>query len=352
MAFEKIADFGFKVFQIEINSSCNMECIFCAYPLRSTPKISMSLDQIKTIIDQAVEDGSLRFIAFQHYSEPLLHRDLFAAIDYAREQKIKTQVITNGLLLNDVNIDKVLFHSPDILRLSYHTTDEELYENTRGSNLPFTEYRNRIINCAAAILKRENEIQECRIDVACGPRINSYIQKFKRKVFNRDPNIVIKNNIEDIEDDIVSLIKDITCEAHIPFDVNQFQKRLATYKNDGSSASVLYEFDRVLSLTVKRHIDGRRMFNNSPVKYGKCGTNTIGILPDGRITLCCLDCNGWTSIGNAFNNKVIDILNRHSDVIRQLRKGPVIPFEQCRRCQGCSNKTSAFIRDAVNKIKS
>lgn len=350
MTQNKISDFGFKVFQIEINSSCNMQCSFCAYPLRSVPKMNMDLEQIKHIIDQAAEDGSLRFVAFQHYGEPLLHKSLFEAIDYAREKGVKSQVITNCLLLTDDIVDKLLTHSPDILRLSFHTTDQELYQNTRGSNLPFHEYRNRIERCAVKILTQRNNIKECRIDIACAPRIKSVTKKIKQKFFNQNPGVIITKRIEDIEGSVRSFAADIAARACLTFDGDQFKRNVSDYKKSCKSASVLYKFNDIMSLTVKRHIDGRRMFHNIPVQYGKCSTNTIGILPDGRITLCCLDCDGWTSIGNAFEDKIINLLRQNSDLISQIRKGPRIPFEPCQRCQGYSKRPASFAHDFLKRI--
>lgn len=74
-----------------------------------------------------------------------------------------------------------------------------------------------------------------------------------------------------------------------------------------------------------------------PRKNGTCqlALDTLGILWDGRLTLCCLDFDGVLSFGSVSDARIEDVLR--SGGYRELRsgfEGGLLPHSFCQRCRG------------------
>jgi hypothetical protein len=71
--------------------------------------------------------------------------------------------------------------------------------------------------------------------------------------------------------------------------------------NESALAAVRPFFDWGNAFTSRKAI---------PAKYGYCGLafRSLGILSDGRVVLCCGDCDGDTSLGNLAEYPLSDLL--------------------------------------------
>ncbi|WP_394697837.1 radical SAM/SPASM domain-containing protein [uncultured Methanomethylovorans sp.] len=78
-----------------INSRCNMKCNFCEYWKQNGPE--MTLQEIIRLLDESKDFGIMIYNAWT--AEPLLREDLPQILKHARELRITTFLITNGLLL-------------------------------------------------------------------------------------------------------------------------------------------------------------------------------------------------------------------------------------------------------------
>lgn len=83
---------------INITNNCNANCEFCCMWSDSTKHTFMSFDTFKEIIDSKNDDFELQLEG----GEPLLHKDLYLFIEYARSTNRlkKIIILTNGILLN------------------------------------------------------------------------------------------------------------------------------------------------------------------------------------------------------------------------------------------------------------
>ncbi len=96
---------------LEITDQCNEQCIHCY--ASSSPACSdfLSLDEIKSILKQACALGrpTIQFTG----GDPLIHRDLVAAVAYADSLGVQgIEIYTNGLLLSDKLLDHLLPYKP------------------------------------------------------------------------------------------------------------------------------------------------------------------------------------------------------------------------------------------------
>ena len=125
------------VINFELWNECNANCVFCRSangeiydqnpkaPGRSIAKGRMPWQVYAEIIDQ-VKDYLLMAILYIN-GEPLLYKDIDRAIKYASDKRIATMISTNGILLNESNIKKLLGSGLDFLKVAISGFSQETY---------------------------------------------------------------------------------------------------------------------------------------------------------------------------------------------------------------------------------
>lgn len=117
----------------ETTSICNLKCPFC-YP-HSTGDIAkrtvrvMPLGLYKRIIDQI--ESFATSVALHGSGEPLLHKDIFAMIAYAKDKGLSVSFSTNGLLLTETIIQKLIASQIDKMIFSIDGVTYEQYSMHR-----------------------------------------------------------------------------------------------------------------------------------------------------------------------------------------------------------------------------
>lgn len=141
--------------QIETTAACNANCIMCPHSSIKRSKTHMPYALYKKIIDECAENsGRVTEVL------PFLNGELFLTpkwedyLSYAREKlrKARLSVFTNGSLLNEANVAKLLEILPDHINISFDGTDKATYEGIRR-NLRFEEVEG---NIRAFISKRNS----------------------------------------------------------------------------------------------------------------------------------------------------------------------------------------------------
>ncbi len=123
---------------VESSSRCNLRCPMC--PNKSLPpgeKALMDMDLFRKIVDEArhfVNDMYLH-----HRGEPFLNPALFDMIACAGEAGIRTRFHTNGSLLDEKKMEKLLKAGPDLVSFSIDGFEKHSYEKIRaGANFEQT----------------------------------------------------------------------------------------------------------------------------------------------------------------------------------------------------------------------
>ena len=134
-----------KVLTVELTNRCNLNCPFCLVGLQNQlestehSKIprgfgSMSLELYKKILNDAVEFG-MEKIQLHFQGESLLHKQFPDMVGVAKQHGMWTQVFTNGLLLTEEYIDRIIQSGLDNMRFSVDGASTETYEQNRvGGN--------------------------------------------------------------------------------------------------------------------------------------------------------------------------------------------------------------------------
>ena len=84
---------------LEITNACNLACTMC--PVNTTmrrPKRMMPFSLFQRLLD---ENPDLDFVLPFQWGEPMLHKDFFRMVAYARSKGIRVMATTNGTLLGD-----------------------------------------------------------------------------------------------------------------------------------------------------------------------------------------------------------------------------------------------------------
>ena len=183
---------------IEPTTGCNFRCTMCEVSQPGYIKKNMNLDTFEKIIKQ---NKQLMLIKLQGLGEPFVNTNFVKMIKIAENYHIKVDFVTNGSLLNKINIKKLInLNNLETMFVSIDGASSNIFEKIRvGSNF------NQIIEN----LKNFSEIN------------SQNNKKIKSKVMM----LVQKLNYLEIEE-VIKLSK------FLGFDGIDFQVKLTGYGNE------------------------------------------------------------------------------------------------------------------------
>ncbi|MDZ7671927.1 MAG: radical SAM protein [Halanaerobiales bacterium] len=121
---------------IEPTTDCNLNCKTCVRHSWDEKIGRMDLQDYIKIIDDLKEFDNLDRISFWGIGEPLYHPDIVEMIKRAKQLNVNTQIITNGLLLDESMSRNLLKAGLDSLVVSLDGTSPETMADIRsGANL-------------------------------------------------------------------------------------------------------------------------------------------------------------------------------------------------------------------------
>ena len=135
------------IINFELWNECNAQCTFCRsedgeiYDLNPKNKDKspitkgrMPIEIFNEIIEQSKDHI---FLAVPYVNgEPLMYPDLYKAIKFASDRKVATLISTNGELLTEKNIRKLLDSSLDFLKIAISGMSQDIFKiQHRGCNI-------------------------------------------------------------------------------------------------------------------------------------------------------------------------------------------------------------------------
>ncbi len=118
--------------QVEVTSRCNAACIYCPQPLLYR-KQHMPFSLFKQLLPYL---GYTDLVYLQGWGEPLLNPDLFAMIRACKAKGKRVGFTTNGMLLNDENIRRLVDLETDMVSVSLAGTSPAVHNRIRrGTDL-------------------------------------------------------------------------------------------------------------------------------------------------------------------------------------------------------------------------
>jgi len=288
---------------LEPNNFCNLKCPLCptGQGLIKRKKQSLSFEKAKKILDQLGKE--IVHLRLWNWGEPLLVKDLFKIIKYAKKYKIFVNTSTNAYFLTKQNAKKIVESGLDELIISLDGASEKTYKKYRkkGSFKKVLE--------AIKEIKKQKEIQRKKY-----PKIKLQF-------------IIMKHNEDEI-DKIIKIAKEIGVDT-------LFFKSIGVMDTD-------------VKEDVKKYLPTKKEFIRESFDKieNKCDYlwEEITINVDGSVVPCCRDSNNKYVFGNIFkeNFKVIWNNKKFQDFRKRLLKDKKsIPI--CKFCSG--NKKELKIRE-------
>lgn len=111
--------------QIEIERSCNLNCSYCIRGDLPSNKNRLTVEEFGNVLDML--PGSVTMLSYQGWGEPMLNPDYFDVLELAAKRGYKSAIITNGTLLSDDNILRLLALDPLKIGISiFHPRREDV----------------------------------------------------------------------------------------------------------------------------------------------------------------------------------------------------------------------------------
>jgi len=271
----------FKKIYIEITNICNLNCNFCPSTVRK--KEYMSIENFEKIIKKVYKYTKL--ICLHVKGEPLLHPNLKEILKILEKYNLKTNITTNGTLVRE-KLD-IIKNSKAVRQINF-----SIHSITQNKKLN-KEY---LLDIFKSVEELNNIIVSYRI---------WNLKSIKENDINTD---IIKS-IEDYYH-IPNLKKDLVTKNYIKIKNNLFINQDIEFSWPNINNEIIIEKGRCLALKEQ-----------------------VAILVDGTVVPCCLDNNGDIPLGNIFDEKLENILNKTKSItIRKNFENKVITCKLCKTC--------------------
>lgn len=121
-----------KIIMIESTNACNLKCAMCYVQQHIKKNHYLSLSDFQMIIGKFPK---IRELIFCGIGEPLLNKDIFGMINAARREGVGfINLITNGKLLNEENIHKIIVSGINRIQISVHSFDVRVFSEIRNED--------------------------------------------------------------------------------------------------------------------------------------------------------------------------------------------------------------------------
>jgi len=267
----------------------------------------------------------------------MIYPQILDALRYAKENGLKTDLTTNGSLLTSDLVKTIADEGLiDKFNISVETIDKIEHE-CRGSNISFEEYYKRVLDAVTYIKRSDSKtsIELCLMNT------------ITKRIFDIDKNIRMNFKSGVFKQKLINFISDLYKVMDKKISDQDYVRKL---NKMNLTLPRLLRIDDKVTIFIQPMADWGNAFTSRKVfhaKFGTCGyafTN-IGILRNGEVTMCCVDYDGKTSLGNIKTQSLSDILS--SDKAMAIREGfdkMTVTHEYCQRCLGSANRMKLFIK--------
>jgi sulfatase maturation enzyme AslB (radical SAM superfamily) len=116
---------------LEPTSACNLQCRTCVRNSWDEPIGFMELSVFRNLLDDIARIPSVREMAFWGIGEPLYHGDIVEMVALAHARGLRTEIVTNGLLVDKTMARGLIKAGLDALVVSVDGVTAESYADIR-----------------------------------------------------------------------------------------------------------------------------------------------------------------------------------------------------------------------------
>lgn len=293
---------------VELVNSCNFRCSFCPQGELQRKQQPMDFELATKIVRDLADMGHHYPIRCHVLGEPLLYKRYFDFVDMAHDHGQTVILATNGSRFTEANIEGIFRSKLDQLLISLNTPEESLYNDQRGTKVPYSEY---IAGITAMVteLARRGSPPETRINVLYdGARKEDPVELDRLRRVVREWLEVVRRAGVDVPapEDIVGLDGITTTLVALR---PGLELQFTSYHDWGEGPAGGFHFCAM------------------PWRQ-------LGVFVDGQVTACCIDAQGEINLGDAKVQTIEEIWNgpRMNELRANFLKGVAIEP----RCQRCS----------------
>lgn len=283
---------------LELTNKCNFSCQYCPESLSDFDKRvggfkSVTLDEFAIIAEQIRILGKVSVLRLWIMGEPLLNKNIYDIIKMARDPKSgicdRVEITTNASLLNQVNVDKLLDSGVDLIKISIYGFGERQYDITQ-SNIS----SDRIFDNVLRLVDKRNQVK-------------SKTKVYIKMVDPRDANelLAFKEKYSPLADSVEIFSPHAWVDSYA----------VDVFENNNKTKSI---------------VETRKGLKTKSV----CGFPfyTMSIHANGDVSVCCIDWEKKTLLGNVYTESLIGMWN--GPKLKEIR---LAHLEGARsRLQGCS----------------
>ena len=305
--FFKTKDKKSKVGILEINNSCNINCVMCDTKSSSRKKKLMSLDLCEKSVKE-MHDQGIRSILLHTIGDPLANAKLKDYLKILRKYNMQAGISTNGLML-DKHVDTLteFFDICSNIRFSIDGVKKETYEKIRFGGI----FEKLIENLNLAEKKLKKIGYEFSIDL-----------------------VISKDNFDELGEFIVFFKKYIN---------NPYKNMHFNFMTSLSPSN-----DYFLSHnTLKEHTSKNYycQYASSLIPY---------VLVDGRVSACCRDYDGSLVVDDINKNKLENMGNGNGFKTLQNahieESDKIDNYDLCKSCYIIDTRVSKIWRNNITNL--
>jgi len=285
---------------IEVTNACNLKCKHCYNDSGVKLKRELTTEEIKKILDECAKLNVLNIVLTG--GEPLLRKDLFKVIEYARKKPMSVTLFTNGTLVDEKIAHKLKQQGVLRILVSLDGASERTHDAFRGVKGAFKKTINAI-----KLLKNEG------LHVT----VNVCINKFNKGEIPQ----------------LLKLIKRLDVNDYILGPLYSAGRAEGKIEELGIS---IEEYRKILTQirVLEKRIFGMEKIIVTESRLGHCGigTRSLTIKADGTIIPCVSASSDRFSLGNIRKESIEHVWN-NSRLLNELREIDLRNAQKCGCCE-------------------
>ena len=231
-------------FTLEVTARCNLNCRHCYINLPAHDSCArgkeLSLAEIKSLIDQAVDLGALWCLMTG--GEPLLREDFFEIYLYAKEKGLLISVFTNACPVNGRHIDLFKNYPPRDIEVTVYGVTRETYEKVTRKKGSFEAFRRGLDLLLGSGVKVRLKAMALRSNVHELPQISEFCRRHTKDYFRFDPLLHLRldgdgTRNEEIKSERLSAEEIVAVEQQDPERQASLEKNCGSLIHDGRTPS-------------------------------------------------------------------------------------------------------------------
>lgn len=329
---------------IELTNVCDFNCVFCPKSEMKRKYGYMDTGLAKRIISELKENNICEKITFHVMGEPTLHPDFFDILSHAQNKCIKVGLTTNGGGLGRETGRRLLDYDLYQIDISLQTPDVMSFELRKARALNFEEYLKGIIEFFSSYHARHKDtIFKFRF-------LNTRFRK--KDMEKRRGAIKVISSTNEFRD----TFKYWAGRIYDMLGVEQ-RKRDAAMKRIEKLVSYKWNVVEIYpNVFFETYVleDWGHAFDDESIRGAWAGycfgmRDHFSILYNGDVTLCCVDFDGSTKMGNLHESSLKEVLssNELGRIIDGFKKFKVVhPY--CKKCLGSKSMASWIFKPLVS----